>query len=331
MLSKGNYRIDIDTVLGSGSFGVVHPATHKFGRKVAAKRINTNDQLKANQIAADFAHILCLTHKNIARVFDVTLQNKSIWVFMELCEHGDLVNYLKPPVERKEAISDQEKLKLMLDIATGVEYLHSRNVVHRDIKPSNVLISGIPAMAKLTDFDLSKFFDDPISTSLMTSNVGTQAFKAPEFFQRTSENKINYHRTVDIYALGLTFLGMVQDNPFLFPKVETPNEPSELYVPAGLLMWERNTYRKEPLALVKPEECTETDLWSQVRKVIAKMTCFESRDRISADEVVGAVSAIVAQSPPEGATAASSARTVVDISGPELLVPGPNLVEPPGR
>ena len=164
--------------------------------------------------------------------------------FMELCEHGDLVDHLQRSMQAKCGISEMQKLKLMLYVGKGVEYLHKKNIVHRDVKPSNVLVSGTPAVAKLTDFDLSKFFDDPISTSLMTSNVGTAAFKAPEFFQRNPKGKINYHRNVDIFAMGLTFLGMIQENPALCPKVETANEEAELYVPAGLLMWERNTYEK---------------------------------------------------------------------------------------
>ena len=44
----------------------------------------------------------------------------------------------------------------------------------------------------------------------MTSDVGTLTFKAPEFFQRTSPGKIEYHRNVDIYAAGLTFLAILQ-------------------------------------------------------------------------------------------------------------------------
>ncbi len=331
MLSKGNYRIDTDKVLGTGSFGVVHPAIHKFGRRVAAKRIDTRDQDKASRIAEDFNRLLTLTHKNIARVFEVFNQKtETLWVLMELCEHGDLVNYLKPRVERREPISDQEKLKLMLDIGTGVEYLHSKNVVHRDIKPSNVLVTGVPAVAKLTDFDLSKFFDDPFSTSLMTTPAGTQAFKAPEFFQRNPEGQINYRRNVDIFAMGLTFLGMIQDNPFLFLRVETPNEPSELYVPAGLLMWERSTYGTKPLTVVKIEESSDaawwgkmkkvfakkqntaakaedsstnqSAAWTRVRKVIAKMTRFEPRDRMSAAEVVDNIRAIAESPAPSEST-----------------------------
>jgi hypothetical protein len=44
----------------------------------------------------------------------------------------------------------------------------------------------------------------------MSSNVGTGAFKSPEFFRRNHLKKISYHRNVDVNASGLTFLSMLQ-------------------------------------------------------------------------------------------------------------------------
>ena len=133
----------------------------------------------------------------------------------------------------------------MIQIALGVEYLHKNNIIHRDIKPSNILISNDnPVIIKLTDFDFSKFLEDNCDTSLMTTNVGTPAFKAPEFFLRTDERKIQYHRNVDIYALGLTFLAMIQQSKGLVPQIETPVDDSELYLPIGRLIAERNQIQK---------------------------------------------------------------------------------------
>ena len=63
----------------------------------------------------------------------------------------------------------------------------------------------------------------------MTSNVGTPAFKAPEFYQRNEKGVIHYHRCVDIFALGVAFLAMIQGNKHLVPQIETPNDSSEYY------------------------------------------------------------------------------------------------------
>ncbi len=264
MLSKARFKVDTNEVLGKGSFGIVHRAEDKEHKEVAAKRIDftAKNKNKLPEIARDLKKLTKLIHLNIAQIFEILQEELTIWVFMELCNHGDLVNYLQPD-EASSPVTVDEKFKLMLDIAKGVEYLHSNNVIHRDIKPKNILVTGsrgFPAIAKLTDFDCSKFLEEDFSTSLMTSNVGTQAFKAPEFYLRTDSGELNYHRNVDVYAMGLTFLAMIQNNPYLVPKLETPNEASELSpgYTIGMLMAERKRYKVKPLKVVEisPEEST---------------------------------------------------------------------------
>ena len=59
----------------------------------------------------------------------------------------------------------------------------------------------------------------------MSTDAGTLAFKAPEFFQRTTERKLVYHHKVDVYAAGLTFLALHQgkgEKKQLIPRIETP-------------------------------------------------------------------------------------------------------------
>ena len=79
----------------------------------------------------------------------------------------------------------KHKINLISQIAGGLAFLHSQRIVHRDIKPANILISETSgqSVAKITDFGLSKFLT-PEDTSLMTSNVGTAAFMAPEFWNK---------------------------------------------------------------------------------------------------------------------------------------------------
>ena len=141
-----------------------------------------------------------LDHPNVIKILDLEKTENIVWMMMPFCELGDLNNFYKTRI-----ILGNTNLNVMKQIMAGISYLHSQGIVHRDIKPANILVStGL--RLRLTDFDVSKCLDPEVETSLMTSNVGTLAFKAPEFFQRTSPVNIEYHRNVDIYAAGLTFL-----------------------------------------------------------------------------------------------------------------------------
>ena len=199
------YSVNLVETLGKGSFGTVHPATDADKMKVAAKRTDGRNQMKMQKITRDLEKLHQLSHSNIAKVLDVYQEETLIWVMMEFCNMGDLNSHFQA-LHRK--ISDPELFGIMLDIAKGVEYLHNKNVIHRDIKPENILLNGgSPVVAKLTDFDLSKFLEEQYDTSVLTTDVDTKTYKAPEFWQRTADGKLNYHRNVDVYAMGLTFFG----------------------------------------------------------------------------------------------------------------------------
>ena len=119
----------------------------------------------------------------------------------------------------------------------------------------------------------------------MTSNVGTLAFKAPEFFRRTTPGQIEYHRNVDIYAAGLTFLAILQaekGKKLLNPQIETPMDDSELHAPSiGQLISERIKYKVPVLNIVIDKEEQGRLKW-----LISRMTCPEPEERWSAARVL---------------------------------------------
>ena len=119
----------------------------------------------------------------------------------------------------------------------------------------------------------------------MTSNVGTLAFKAPEFFQRTSPGNIEYHRNVDIYAAGLTFLAILQakkGKKMLIPRIETPRDDSELHTDSiGRLIAERIKYKVPELNIVKIEGEQR-----RLKRLISRMTCVNPEERLSAMHVL---------------------------------------------
>ena len=188
----------------------------------------------------------------------------------------------------------------MLGITRGIGYLHDNNIIHWDIKPGNILIdnNSFPE-PKLTDFDLSKYLNPDVETSVMSSSVGTNAFKAPEFFNRI-DGKLRYHRNVDIYAAGLTFLAMIQAPDHcrnLKPQMETPQDDPELYVQSiGQLIAERIKNKIPELNIVAITEGTSVtfegdklslniDTKMEIRKLIQKRTCVKPTDRMTANSV----------------------------------------------
>jgi kinase len=78
----------------------------------------------------------------------------------------------------------KKRLSIALDVARGVEYLHSlaqQTFIHRDLKPSNILL-GDDMKAKVADFGLVRLApSDGKCVSVETRLAGTFGYLAPEY------------------------------------------------------------------------------------------------------------------------------------------------------
>ena len=278
-LKVKSYWINPVEVLGKGAFGIVYKGIDAKKNTIAAKQIDGNEHPEI--LTSDLDRLMKLDNPNVMKILDVERNENILWMMMPLCKFGDLNKCYR----RREA-SHEINVDVMKQIMAGISYLHRQDIVHRDIKPGNILVaSEIPLQLHLADFDISKCLDPEVETSLMTSNVGTLAFKAPEFFQRTTSGKIKYHRNVDIYAAGLTFLAILQaekGKKLLIPHIETSMDDSELYTDSiGRLIAERIKYKVKELNIVKIE-----DQQNLLKLLISQMTCVNPEKRLSAEETL---------------------------------------------
>ena len=272
MTEISGYDIDFSDLLGCGSFGYIYKASDRLGNRVAAKKIIVPmaEHQWASRFALELLNVKKLNHLNLLKLYSIGSDETHIYIFMEYCSLGNLAEF-----NRRIELTEREKLDIMIQITRGVEYLHNEDVIHRDIKPNNILVSSrYPILVKLADFDTLMFpnfylfcsrEDSDNQSSMMSSDVGTPAFKAPEFWQRDEHGRIHYHRSVDIFALGLTFLVILQRTPG--PQCESQLEFDEERLPIGYVMYVRDKNR-QPVDVVVNYTSSMTDLSIKIRKTI---------------------------------------------------------------
>eukprot|EP01119_Soliformovum_irregulare_P021472 TRINITY_DN7153_c0_g1_i2.p1 TRINITY_DN7153_c0_g1~~TRINITY_DN7153_c0_g1_i2.p1 ORF type:complete len:1103 (-),score=306.90 TRINITY_DN7153_c0_g1_i2:47-3286(-) len=194
--------IQIGIRLATGASGEVSKGVWN-GKIVAVKRVYSSsiavdDIQMSSEFMQDFLNEIQLMsglqHDNVLKFFGASItKGDEIFLVIEYMEHGSLRDLLL----RTEGQMDRKlKLRLAIDAASGMEYLHSRNpvIIHRDLKSSNLLIDK-KWRCKVADFGVSRI--KPFLTQTMTT-VGTPAYMAPEVILKNE-----YSEKVDVYSFGI--------------------------------------------------------------------------------------------------------------------------------
>ncbi|KAJ0702998.1 putative protein kinase RLK-Pelle-LRR-IX family [Helianthus annuus] len=195
-----------DNVLGRGGFGVVYKGELHDGTKIAVKKMESGvmGTKGLNEFQAEIAVLTKVRHRHLVALLGYCIDRNERLLVYEYMPQGTLSQHLFEWSEHKTPpLSWKQRVSIALDVARGVEYLHSlaqSSFIHRDLKPSNILL-GDDMRAKVADFGLVKNAPDG-KYSVETRLAGTFGYLAPEYAGRVTTK-------VDVFAFGVVLMELI--------------------------------------------------------------------------------------------------------------------------
>jgi serine/threonine-protein kinase len=209
----GRYRLLKE--LGKGGMGTVYLAQDELLKlQVAVKMLLPGRQTAgaAERMRAEAALAIRLTHPSVMRIYDLHFTDTDRFIVMEYLRGRPLDAVL----QERGAMSVNETIEIVQQVAAGLDYAHQAGVVHRDIKPANIMLcweqasgstqaSGTSGsqrpLAKILDFGIAKAQSDVRTGG---TRAGTFGYMPPEQFLGK-----RYDRRADVFALGVMVYEML--------------------------------------------------------------------------------------------------------------------------
>ncbi len=188
--------------LGQGGMATVYLAEQtSIGRQVALKIMPSyfmHDPTFLERFNQEVKVIARLQHPRILPVYDYGDFEGQPYIVMAYMSGGTLSDRIR----NDGPMPLDEVVRLVKQIAEGLDHAHRAGIIHRDFKPSNVLLDN-SGNVYLADFGIAKVSE---STAQLTGSaiIGTPTYMAPEMADQGIVSP-----SIDIYALGVTIYEML--------------------------------------------------------------------------------------------------------------------------
>ncbi|OQV22108.1 Dual specificity testis-specific protein kinase 2 [Hypsibius exemplaris] len=213
------YRLDdfYRERIGSGFFSDVYKVEHKTTGQIMALKMNTDPANRPN-VLREIQLMNKLNHPNILKFRGVCVHAGCLHALTEYINGGSLDEWIQ---DSTKPFVWSLRIKLAIDTARGMGYLHSKDIFHRDLNPKNILIkvTNHKPVAIIADFGLADAIPDKEKRDSVRLPVrGTSWYLAPEILTDKW-----YDERADVFAFGITLcqlIARISSDPDVLPRTQ---------------------------------------------------------------------------------------------------------------
>uniref|UniRef100_A0A804JLB7 Protein kinase domain-containing protein n=1 Tax=Musa acuminata subsp. malaccensis TaxID=214687 RepID=A0A804JLB7_MUSAM len=154
-------------------------------------------------------HLSRVHHRNLVSMIGYCIDGEHLALVYEYMSQGTLKEHLRES-RGDRPLSWEQRLRIALEASQGLEYLHTGckpSLIHRDVKTANILLNE-RLEAKISDFGLSKAFENEDHSHVSTKVVGTPGYLDPEYYVKNQLSEKS-----DVYSFGVVLLELITGQP----------------------------------------------------------------------------------------------------------------------
>ncbi|XP_058009885.1 LEAF RUST 10 DISEASE-RESISTANCE LOCUS RECEPTOR-LIKE PROTEIN KINASE-like 1.2 isoform X1 [Hevea brasiliensis] len=206
-LEEATKNFDSAKELGDGGFGTVYYGKLRDGRAVAVKRLYENNYKRVEQFMNEVEILTRLRHPHLVSLYGCTSRHsRELLLVYEYIPNGTVADHLHGQRAKPGALPWKTRMKISVETANALAYLHASDIIHRDVKTNNILLDNTFCV-KVADFGLSRLFPLDV-THVSTAPQGTPGYVDPEYhecYQLTDKS--------DVYSFGVVLIELISSMP----------------------------------------------------------------------------------------------------------------------